>query len=471
MKSDLTDLLEMAQSLNATIPSNANNQVETTAWMHHAKDFNGVCITGGQLAPFLVAALPLKVQGQFKRALKAIEDAGSQFSSNVAPAAKEALTLVVSTLNEEIPHSRPGLESSFLPKATSVIKLREVLDITQKIVLEKLWDHYLETGRHCPKRKVAIDLPGVRLSEVLSSISGDLMFEAQDNSVKVIQVTLLGSLMTNQGSNLFKLLAAFTDFIKTTALKDSGILTVSNTDTPTALKLKEEAQRYLFRALTLGMPGRAPFHLSSWGADGTWTASITEEVVDLIDVDDGATYLDSFLAASFDQSSPAQENERFSRMYKSTFPVSFGTSAEANSSEPAINLYIATERIDSIRSSSTKAFDTKRLARLCEEINDCAIRNNAHAVIVLVRAVLDHVPPIFKCKTFAEVANNYPGGKSFGDAMKHLEKVSRSIANMHLHTQIRSTEALPNMTQVTFSQDLDVLLSELHRLLHDQSKA
>jgi hypothetical protein len=76
---------------------------------------------------------------------------------------------------------------------------------------------------------------------------------------------------------------------------------------------------------------------------------------------------------------------------------------------------------------------------------------------------LDHVPPIFGCKSFAEVSNNYSGGKSFKESMKRLEDSSRKIADSYLHTQIRKSESLPNPTQVDFSNDLDVLLAEIAR--------
>lgn len=84
---------------------------------------------------------------------------------------------------------------------------------------------------------------------------------------------------------------------------------------------------------------------------------------------------------------------------------------------------------------------------------------------MLVRSILDHVPPEFSCKSFSEVANNYAGSKSFKQSMAHLENSSRKIADAHLHTQIRKTESLPNKTQVNFTNDLDVLLAEIARIL------
>jgi hypothetical protein len=48
--------------------------------------------------------------------------------------------------------------------------------------------------------------------------------------------------------------------------------------------------------------------------------------------------------------------------------------------------------------------------------------------------------------------------------MQHLDNSSRSIADAHLHTQIRSKESLPTQTQVNFTNDVDVLLGEIIRI-------
>lgn len=72
---------------------------------------------------------------------------------------------------------------------------------------------------------------------------------------------------------------------------------------------------------------------------------------------------------------------------------------------------------------------------------------------MLLRAILDHIPPIFSKASFKEVSSGY-GGKSFKDTMQHLEKGARKIADSHLHAQIRKKELLPTPLQVNFSQYL-----------------
>ena len=102
---------------------------------------------------------------------------------------------------------------------------------------------------------------------------------------------------------------------------------------------------------------------------------------------------------------------------------------------------------------------------MCEELNRCAENDCVLATAMLTRAIIDHVPPIFNAKSFDEVANNYRGSKSFKESMKHLSTSARSIADGHLHVQIRKKEVLPTRRQVDFSHDIDVLLGEIVRIL------
>ena len=82
----------------------------------------------------------------------------------------------------------------------------------------------------------------------------------------------------------------------------------------------------------------------------------------------------------------------------------------------------------------------------------------------LLRASIDHVPPIFRVTTFAEVANNV-GGKSDKKSLLRLQKASRDISDAVLHQRIRRREVLPTAIQVDFKNELDVLLSEIVRQL------
>lgn len=126
--------------------------------------------------------------------------------------------------------------------------------------------------------------------------------------------------------------------------------------------------------------------------------------------------------------------------------------------------YIDPRRLSQIRGITNDMFDLTKLTRLCEELNESYKDESYFAVAMLVRAILDHVPPIFGCNNFAQIASKH-GGKSFKESMVYLDNSSRKIADRHLHSQIRKRENLPYATQVNFANDLDVLLEEIVAIL------
>ncbi|HYU31020.1 MAG TPA: hypothetical protein VEW48_02575 [Thermoanaerobaculia bacterium] len=91
----------------------------------------------------------------------------------------------------------------------------------------------------------------------------------------------------------------------------------------------------------------------------------------------------------------------------------FGLEASGHQPPQGTTSFIAPERLSALRAAPATTFDLSRLVRIAEEI-DASYRQGAyHAVAALTRALLDHVPPLFNCRSFAEVANNYGGTKSF----------------------------------------------------------
>ena len=127
--------------------------------------------------------------------------------------------------------------------------------------------------------------------------------------------------------------------------------------------------------------------------------------------------------------------------------------------------YIHKDRIEELRGISSDQLDLCKLLKFCEELNNSYRANNLFAIIMLTRALIDHVPPIFGVKTFNEVVSNYNGTRSFKENMERLNSSSRKIADQHLHTPIRNSESIPTINQVDFSNDIDVLLAEIYRIL------
>ena len=127
--------------------------------------------------------------------------------------------------------------------------------------------------------------------------------------------------------------------------------------------------------------------------------------------------------------------------------------------------YVDSQRIIQLQSIKVDDWDLKRLVRLLQEINIAHAHEMHMATAMLVRAITDHVAPILRCKNFSEVANQYAAPRSFSDQMKQLDTSLRKVADSFLHQQIRRSEVLPFGPQVDFKAALDVLLSEIVRLL------
>ena len=127
--------------------------------------------------------------------------------------------------------------------------------------------------------------------------------------------------------------------------------------------------------------------------------------------------------------------------------------------------YVNTSRIEELKAIPNKPFDLTKLNKICEEVNLVYENGCYFATAMLVRAIVDHVPPIFEYEKFEEVANNYKCEKSFKKSMQHLNSSLRNIADGYLHIKTRNSEVLPTQQQVNFSPDLDVLLGEICRIL------
>ena len=79
--------------------------------------------------------------------------------------------------------------------------------------------------------------------------------------------------------------------------------------------------------------------------------------------------------------------------------------------------------------------DPGKLMRLVTELNDNYSRGNAYAAHALLRAVLDHIPPLLGCTDFKAAANNYSWGRTDRNYARRLLDFKLQ-ADDALHQQI-----------------------------------
>ena len=109
-------------------------------------------------------------------------------------------------------------------------------------------------------------------------------------------------------------------------------------------------------------------------------------------------------------------------------------------------------------------FDVSRLIKLCNELDDNYSLENYYSCAMLLRAILDHIPPVFGKINFPDVCAQH-GGISFKDIMKPLNETAKKIGDHYLHTQISKKVLAVTKTQINFQANLDMLLNEVVAVL------
>jgi hypothetical protein len=122
--------------------------------------------------------------------------------------------------------------------------------------------------------------------------------------------------------------------------------------------------------------------------------------------------------------------------------------------------FINQAAIDELKDIRVPEHDARKLIRFCEEINSSYAQGNLLAVMLLLRALMNHVPPIFGRRTFKEVVAQ--SRRSVKEILKPLEDIARDIADHHSHATVRHNEPLPSLSQVDpFKPSVEFLVHEL----------
>jgi hypothetical protein len=134
------------------------------------------------------------------------------------------------------------------------------------------------------------------------------------------------------------------------------------------------------------LPDSAREHRAWWGNDSYRSQSIAWQAA-------------GWHVASVDQ---ASGQVVFARGVKS------GRPATRQRAQVPTGSYVNAQVIAAITAQQgTDQFDWSKLLRLIGELNDNYARGNGYAVHALVRAILDHIPPLLGCASFAAAVNNY----------------------------------------------------------------
>jgi hypothetical protein len=116
--------------------------------------------------------------------------------------------------------------------------------------------------------------------------------------------------------------------------------------------------------------------------------------------------------------------------------------------------------ISKIEQSNGSRLNVVHLVRVLREINSSLAHGNVVATALLMRAVLNHVPPVWGHQNFDRVVASV--GRSLKDSYMHLEDGLRKIADFHTHKRIDETDTYPSRAQVEpFKPQFELLLQNV----------
>jgi hypothetical protein len=122
--------------------------------------------------------------------------------------------------------------------------------------------------------------------------------------------------------------------------------------------------------------------------------------------------------------------------------------------------YVAEKLTASIQAKvEVSQLDCTKLLQLIDELNDNYARENAYAAHALLRAILDHIPPILGCASITEVANNYQWSRTDRGYVKRLLDFKPQGDDV-LHRQISGKADLLGMDDLPPRVWLNRLLQE-----------
>lgn len=121
--------------------------------------------------------------------------------------------------------------------------------------------------------------------------------------------------------------------------------------------------------------------------------------------------------------------------------------------------FVPPNRIEALKNIKNDSYDLSRVIRFCEEINSNFKNKNFYSIAFLIRAMIDHLPPIFGKANFADFVSQL--SRSTKDLLSPLNEKARRIADRAIHTQIGQREPLMSEAQIGFQKEFDVLLEEV----------
>ncbi|MFJ4981492.1 hypothetical protein ACIP6X_40310 [Streptomyces coeruleorubidus] len=140
---------------------------------------------------------------------------------------------------------------------------------------------------------------------------------------------------------------------------------------------------------------------------------------------------------------------------------------------PERRQYVDAGLMDDLDGAAKKTpWRVRKLIALCQELNDAFVVGSPHACAALIRAILDHIPPVFGHKDFRHVAaqHSFPVQRTDKAHAKNLADF-KDIADDVMHRPIGFNVPVISMDDIPAPVRLNAILHEVLRLLRKEAAA
>ncbi len=131
---------------------------------------------------------------------------------------------------------------------------------------------------------------------------------------------------------------------------------------------------------------------------------------------------------------------------------------------PTSKEFVDSALVARVASLGAQSFNLAKLIRFTVELNENYSCGNYLSCALLIRAIINHVPPLFGQRTFTQVVAS--AGKSVKAILRQLEEGARDIGDLHTHEIVDGYSSPPTKNQIEpYKPPLEVLYKEIERRL------
>lgn len=183
--------------------------------------------------------------------------------------------------------------------------LRKRLSEDQRKILNRIWKYYREQQEWMPTKILHHEMKKGSVLAAINSLGGTVIFKQQVGAREYYELTLLGVLLSDYGSEAEKLLVGYLEHVRAQYDRNPLVEKVTAEEVRQSLQLPEEQTELLSRLIQMGY-----FYGSSASFGKMWECGVPSDIDDLPAIPDLRRYVQERAVRDYDPKFPIEPNER-----------------------------------------------------------------------------------------------------------------------------------------------------------------